>query len=195
MSTSSSPHRTISVLGLILSLLLITARSVSAKGNFDKPTVQDIASGREFQVTEPALMGFFGLSDFDNGTRETPKVGTGYEITRWAISRVDGETYVPVDRLRYYPSSSTNTLGRGWIFYEGLVNGSSEYDGMWFTTTRNSDALMQRILSSTQTLEASRPTPMTFGLIGIGAAGLIGIIATLWFFRQRGLPLASKRSG
>lgn len=202
MNTDNSIRRTVCVVGLILAVLLTTARSVSAKGNFDKVTIQDIGSGREIAVTDPALMGFFAFSDFDNGTRETPKVtGPGYEVMRWAISREDGITYVPVDRLRWYDTSSTNTLGRGWIFYEGLINGSSEYDGKWFTSTRNGDALMENTLfsvqatsTSTASTEKAGPTSIVLGFVGIGAATLIGAVAAAWFLQQRKVTPVSKQS-
>lgn len=139
------------------------------------------------------MLGFFAFSDFDNGTLQAPQVaGPGYEVTRWAISQEDGKTYVPVDRLLYYHTSDSNTLKHGWILYEGLINGSSEYDSHWFTSTRNADALMEGIILSSSILPASESSTQAsnsssdiWAFIGMGVAALIALIATKWFLWQK----------
>ncbi|HSK66210.1 MAG TPA: hypothetical protein VK888_04725 [Anaerolineales bacterium] len=47
----------------------------------------------------------------------------GYEIRRYYI---DGKREILFDRLHYYPST-------GFVFYDGIVNGDSEYDGEWYS--------------------------------------------------------------
>jgi len=39
---------------------------------------------------------------------------------------VENSKGIPFDELHYYPYT-------GYVFYDGIVNGSSEYDGKWYT--------------------------------------------------------------
>ena len=62
-----------------------------------------------------------------------------------------------MDRLRYVPLGSTQL---GCIFHEGLINGSSEYDGKWFPTTPAGDEVMKRIMASTPSTPQTGVSPL-----------------------------------
>ena len=154
----------------------------AAKANFDRITVQEQGSETQVEVTDPALLGFFAFTDFSDGRREPPRVvGPAFVVTRWEMDRAADAGFQPWDRLRYYHTSQDNTLGRGWVFYEGLLNGSSEYDGQWYPSTRNADALMEGIIFPSEAREseadANRPS-LLLGVVGIAAALVIAALAT-----------------
>ena len=69
------------------------------------------------------------------------------------LIRVEDGGLFAIDRLRYVPPGSTQL---GCIFYEGLINGSSEYDGKWFPTTPAGDEVMKRIMASTPSTPPDR---------------------------------------
>ena len=71
--------------------------------------------------------------------------------------RVEDGGLFAIDRLRYVPPGSTQL---GCIFYEGLINGSSECDGKWFPTTPAGDEVMKRIMASTPSTPPTGVSPL-----------------------------------
>ena len=72
--------------------------------------------------------------------------GIGYEIRRFYI---DGRREIAFDRLHYYPDT-------GFVFYDGIVNGSSEYDGDWYKASPNvADAFESVLLAQTPSVTTS----------------------------------------
>ena len=112
-------------LGLTLLLTLITSITVFAKGSFSFINITSPEMKELVRATDPALTAdFFAFADFYQDKTEAPAdPGVGYEITRYYI---DGGRESAFDHLHYYPDS-------GYVFYDGIVNGSSEYDGKWYT--------------------------------------------------------------
>jgi hypothetical protein len=104
--------------------LLIPATIALAKGGFDYITVKGPGVTGEINVTNPALTGdFFAFADFSKGPIDPPAdPGEGYQIVRVYV--VDTKP-APFDQLHYYPYT-------GYVYYDGLVNGSSEYDVKWY---------------------------------------------------------------
>ncbi|MBX3086020.1 MAG: hypothetical protein KF716_30570 [Anaerolineae bacterium] len=136
-------------------------------------------------MTDSAFLDFWAFSDFTDGTREAPKVvGPAYEVTRWYLAD-DGKTYVMWDRLRYYHTSSENTAGRGWVYYEGLVNGGSEYDGRWYLSTRHADALMESIIFVEPNATVTSSSPASESTVGIGTTTLFVFALILWIIQPR----------
>jgi len=112
-------------LGLSLLLTLFTSVTVFAKGGFTFITVTGAKLTDEVRISDPSLtQDFFIFADFYRNKTEAPvEPGMSYEITRYYV---DGKTESAFDRLHYYPET-------GFIYYDGIVNGSSEYDGKWYT--------------------------------------------------------------
>jgi hypothetical protein len=111
------------VLLLIFGLLVPTAAAF-AKGNFDYITVKGPGITGDISITNPALtQDFFAFADFSLGSIEAPAdPGQGYQVVRMYVK---GSSADPFDQLHYYPYT-------GYVYYDGIVNGASEYDGKWY---------------------------------------------------------------
>ncbi|MCK6539112.1 MAG: hypothetical protein L6Q26_03550 [Anaerolineales bacterium] len=113
---------------LVALSLFIPSAIVLAQGGFDYLTVKGPGITGEINITNPALtQDFFAFADFTRGEIPPPAdPGQGYEIVRVYVETVDDKpTARPFDQLHYYPYT-------GYVFYDGLVEGSSEYDGKWY---------------------------------------------------------------
>lgn len=111
--------------GLACLLALITSMAVLAKGGFSFISITGPGIDEEIRATDLKLTeDFFAFADFYRDKIEAPKEpGMGYEIRRYYI---DGKREILFDQLHYYPST-------GFVFYDGIVNGDSEYDGEWYS--------------------------------------------------------------
>jgi hypothetical protein len=99
--------------------------SVLAKGGFSFISITGPGIDEDIRATDLKLTeDFFAFADFYRDKVEAPKdPGMGYEISRYYI---DGKREILFDRLHYYPST-------GFVFYDGIVDGDSEYDGEWYS--------------------------------------------------------------
>ncbi len=113
------------VFGLAVLLTLMISITVFAKGNFSFITITGPDLKEPIRSTNPALTtDFFAFADFTQSRTAAPaNPGVGYEITRYYI---DGGTESAFDKLHYYPET-------GFVYFDGLVGGSSDYDGKWYT--------------------------------------------------------------
>ena len=111
--------------GLALMMSLLTSITAFAKGDFYLIVVTGADLKDEVRILDPALTtDFFAFADFYRGKTEAPvDPGVGYEITRYYL---DGGGEIAFDKLHYYPEKSL-------VYYDGIVNGSSEYDHKWYT--------------------------------------------------------------
>jgi hypothetical protein len=126
-------------MGLTFAAILITSITAFAKGGFSFITITGSDLKEEIRSTDPALTeDFFTFADFyRNKTSAPADPGVGYEITRYYIEGV-GE--IAFDRLHYYPET-------GFVYYDGIVNGSSEYDGEWYTANSEIKSIFESALS------------------------------------------------
>jgi len=110
--------------GLALLLALVTSISVLAKGAFSFISITGPDLKTSVRVSDLALTeDFFTFADFYRDRVEAPaNPGAGYEITRYYVN---GNRESAFDKLHYYPDT-------GFVYYDGIVNGSSEYDGKWY---------------------------------------------------------------
>lgn len=128
---------------LIVLGILIPASVVFAKGNFDYIIVKGPGITGEINVTNPALTDdFFAFADFTQGEVPPPfDPGQGYQVVRVYVQTIDGKPQdVPFDQLHYYPYT-------GYVFYDGLANGVSEYDGKWYAANPAADAPFRAVLA------------------------------------------------
>lgn len=109
------------------SSLLFTTLAVGAKGGFAFVTVTGPGLEEPVRLNDRALvMDFFAFANFFEDRTEAPAdPGSGFEITR---HYEEGTGDVIFDRLHYYPET-------GLVFYDGIENGESEYDGEWYTAS------------------------------------------------------------
>ena len=124
---------------LALAAALITSITAFAKGGFSFISIKGGGLKEEIRSEDPALTeDFFGFADFYQHKTSAPvDPGTGYEITRYYIEGV-GE--IAFDRLHYYPEM-------GFVYYDGIVNGSSEYDGEWYIAKSEIRSAFEKALS------------------------------------------------
>ena len=110
---------------LLLILLTTTVGTAFAKGQFSFITIAGSGLREVIKVVDPALTDdFFAFSEFfKSATEEPANPGEGYEVTRYFVD--DGRD-IAFDHLHYYPYT-------GYVYYDGLVTGWSEYDGKWYT--------------------------------------------------------------
>jgi len=134
------------ILFLGLTVLLLSASIVGAKGEWGKVTISGNGLIREIEITDPVMLEDLALGTFQDlalGEIVTPQVvGAGYSLLRgW--ENEDG-VFVPFDNVHYYPDPAGE---RGYVYYDGLVNGSSEFDRRWYRVTPAGDAVMQQIFN------------------------------------------------
>jgi hypothetical protein len=113
---------------LFLLVLFVPFSFAHAKGDFDYLTVKGPGITGELNVTNPALTAdFFAFADFSKGEVSSPvDPGEGYQVVRvYVVKENDKPAPTPFDQLHYYPYTD-------YVFYDGLVGGSSEYDGKWY---------------------------------------------------------------
>jgi hypothetical protein len=112
-------------IGIALAAALMTITLALAKGGFDFITITGPDLKTAIRVTDTDLTeDFFTFANFYEDKTEAPaNPGKGYEITRHYMQ---GVSDIVFDRLHYYPEA-------GLVFYDGIENGDSEYDGEWYT--------------------------------------------------------------
>jgi hypothetical protein len=127
-------------MGLATLIILIASSTVFAKGGFSFITITGPNLKEEIRSNDPALTeDFFAFADFfRNRTKSPAAPGVGYEITRYYL---DGKREIPFDQLHYYPET-------GFVYYDGIVNGSSEYDGEWYAAKPEIKTIFQSTLAT-----------------------------------------------
>ena len=117
--------RTRIAFGLALMLALFISITALAKGSFSFISITGPDLKEAVRLSEPVLTAdFFTFADFSTAGTEAPdSPGSSYEITRYFV---DGNRESAFDKLHYYADT-------GFVYYDGIVNGSSEYDGKWYT--------------------------------------------------------------
>ncbi len=132
--------------------LLIPSALAFAKGEFDYITVKGPGITGEINITNPALTAnFFAFADFSKGSIAEPlNPGEGYQIVRVYV--VDNQA-AAFDQLHYYPYT-------GYVYYDGLAAGSSEYDGKWYAADVDASEPFRAALS-----QRARLSWVTFGVL------------------------------
>jgi hypothetical protein len=167
--------------GLAFLLILITSITAFAKGGFSFITITGPNLKERVRATDSALTeDFFAFADFFRERTKAPTdPGTAYEITRYYI---DGSREIAFDRLHYYPDT-------GFVYYDGIVNGSSEYDGEWYTAKPEIKMVFEKVLSGgapsaapiaeSQPITALDPAPTNQSFFDTQFITLIAVIAGL----------------
>lgn len=137
-------RRGFGVAGLLCASLLTTP--AEGKGRFERVTIVEVGSTTEIQVTDEALLDFFSFSEFpEQVLAESPEPTTkAYVVTRGHFTP-DGAFHA-FDRLHYYPSESPGHSG--FVYYDGLVSGRSEYDQKWYTASPEGDRVMKDFIAA-----------------------------------------------
>jgi hypothetical protein len=125
-------------IGFAVVALLIMSIPVFAKGGFDFITITGPDLKEAVRVSQANLTeDFFTFANFYEDKIKAPvDPGKGYEITR---HYVQGVSDIVFDRLHYYPET-------GFVFYDGIENGDSEYDGEWYTANPEIKTIFESVL-------------------------------------------------
>lgn len=141
--------------GFALLITLLTSITAFAKGGFSFIIITGPNLKEAVRATDLALTtDFFAFADFYRDKTKTPAdPGVGYEITRYYV---DGDREYAFDHLHYYPDT-------GFVYYDGILNGSSEYDGEWYTARPAIKATFENAVSNqTQSLApVAKSQPLT----------------------------------
>jgi len=127
---------------VLLLTLLIPTMAVLAQGKFDYITVKGPGLTGDVDVTNPALTeDFFIFADFTQGEVPAPAdPGEGYQIVRMYVEYTDSKPKnLPFDLLYYYPYT-------GYVYYDGVLEGSSEYDGKWYAANPEAETPFRNVL-------------------------------------------------
>ena len=130
------------IFALLLALMVLVPTSAFAKGGFDYITVKGPGIVGEIDVTNPALtQDFFAFADFTQAEIPAPvDPGQGYQIVRVYVEFTDSKPKdLPFDQLHYYPYTD-------YVYYDGVVEGSSEYDGKWYAANPTAEAPIRNVL-------------------------------------------------
>lgn len=124
--------------GLAVLLTLVTSITVFAKGGFSFIVISGPGLKEEVRATDTGLTeDYFAFADFYRDRVEAPSSpGEGYEITRYYVN---GKRESAFDQLHYYPET-------GYVFYDGIVNGESEYDGEWYSANPTVKIVLESVL-------------------------------------------------
>jgi len=152
-----------------------------AKGSFDRLVVygQSLA----LEISEPSLLSFDAFNDFSTPIRGTPTVsGEGYLVVRYGLDQGTSE-YVAFDSLRLFPGEPGYV--KASVYYEGLVNGSSEYDGKWYEARPEAESTVRSLVEA-KTPSASVPLASAMSLtLACGAGASAGALVPFLLIRSR----------
>jgi hypothetical protein len=169
-------------LGLTLLLTALTFITVFAKGSFSFITITGPDLKELIRSTDPALTtDFFAFADFfQDKITEPADPGAGYEITRYYV---DGGRESAFDHLHYYPDS-------GYVFYDGIVNGWSEYDNEWYTASPEIKTAFDRALGLAPMVK-TEPQPSISQPMGSNAL----TVSSSPFLKSQSVVLVSVATG
>ncbi len=127
---------------LILLALLIPSSLVLAKGDFAYIAVSGQGIQGEMTLTDPTFVkDFFAFADFSKDEIPAPAdydPDAAYEITRFYLVETKPTAF---DSLIYYPD-------QGYVYYNGITNGESEYDGKWYAANPEIERPFREALAS-----------------------------------------------
>jgi len=175
-----------------------------AKGPPQKVTIEGPGLAVPIEITDPATLESLGmtmLEDVDSKISGPGTLSAVYLVTRYYQ---DGARYIPFDQVLYARQAESD---RPLVYYVGIVNGWSEFDGRWFNATADGAAAMESVLgkavvaASAEAESApapaeqpaepaaiasvqpkSAPSPLSVALLG---ATLAGGFAAGWLLRPR----------
>lgn len=130
-----------------LAAVLLSANLALAKGPWGKVVISGHGLPGVVEITDPQVLEGFSLPNFQDlslGAIPTPEVvGGGYEMLRGWDN--DQGVFTPFDRVHYYADPSG---GPGYLYYDGLVNGGSEFDHNWYRVTPEGESAIQQFFAA-----------------------------------------------
>jgi hypothetical protein len=148
---------------------LMLVQMALAKGPPAKVTISggDLTEEIEIVDDEATLtaLGTMYLEDYDTRSRQAPEEisGDGYLITRYFVDDMaDEDEFFPFDQVRFY--AHPDGYSAGYIQYIGMINGSSEYDGLWFRASREGQAALENVIAAAEADASSASASQRIGI-------------------------------
>lgn len=155
---------------LILFAFLIPSSIALAQGDFAYVAVSGQGIQGEMTLTDPIFtQDFFAFADFSKGEIPAPAdfdPNAAYEITRFYLVDAKPKAF---DSLIYYPD-------QGYVHYNGLAEGESEYDGKWYAANPAIERPFREALAS-----RARVDWLAFAVF----LALAGIFAAAYYARPK----------
>jgi WD40 repeat protein len=143
---------------LLMTLLLVTGVT-AAKGPSNRITITGPGLTEPIEITDTNILIPLSFVTFENNFENVPKaptnLGEGYELTRYCAD--ERGNYMAFDHEHYFPDPRG---GRGYVFYDGIINGSSTYDGRWFRVNVDSEKVLQSVLQHVVVSPTTTPEPI-----------------------------------
>ncbi len=136
------------VLTLLIMVALLAAfvPAAQAKGASDRIIITSPALDEEVIVTDRAITDWLSMASLENieagSIAEPTGLGEGYTLDRQFETAPD--QYQSFDSAVYYPDPGGDL---GYVYFKGITNGSSEYDGKWYRARPGGDAAMKMVLA------------------------------------------------
>jgi hypothetical protein len=132
---------------LLFVLLAVFVQTAVAKGPMQIVGVAWPGSSETIWIEDPAILEHLSMAAFEDFYQavEFPvkiPVSGGIEINRF-YQENNLATPVHFDRLFYFRSTESEP---GYVYYYGLVNGWSEYDGHWFRVKPKGEEVLLDVL-------------------------------------------------
>lgn len=184
-----SHRRSVGFLALVLALSALSApHLLQAKGTPTYVAITGSGLPNSIEVRDPLVLenlDMISLMNIWKPIAEPAKRGLGVEITRYGGK--PGALQAD-DRLHYFPNP---TGGLGFVRYDGLINGGSEFDNKWFQANVCGDRTMRRLL-------AGQGASTSSGLLGsitiFGGANLVVLILAMLITGGLGLIAGTRLS-
>ncbi|MEO8394397.1 MAG: hypothetical protein ABI700_15500 [Chloroflexota bacterium] len=111
-----------------------------------------VLTGDQDRLNTLAMM---TLEDYYTRSANAPAgiSGDGYLITRYL--QESPTRLIAFDTVRYYPDPAG---GRGYIYFLGIANGSSDYDHHWFRANPAGEATLQALIAEGQAESSAAKT-------------------------------------
>lgn len=138
-------------IGLALMLVALVALALPGLAGAKGPAGRIVIVGPGLDgavelVNDAPLLGSLSMGMLENFLRPVDPPAyprPGFELTRYFETNTG--QYVPFDTVVYHPAPDGEP---GLIYYDGMVNGSSEYDGRWFAVNPKNEAVLREVLAA-----------------------------------------------
>lgn len=134
---------------LLILLLAFAVQTAFAKGPMQAIGIAWPGSSETIWTEDPEVLEYLSVAQFEDFYQavEFPvkiPVSGGIEINRYYQAN-ERATPVHFDRLFYFRNTESEP---GYVYYYGLVNGWSEYDGHWFRVKPKGEQVLLDLLKA-----------------------------------------------